>query len=133
VHELGPHAVAWWWKRLRRRHSWLRPVALTVDGSDRPSLPASLAGLELFDADPPAAGHGRGVGIVHDRRAATVTAVLRVSGDGEFALADPTVQDTRVELWGQALGGFCREACPVARVAWHDGTSPTGVSDHVAD
>ena len=35
--------------------------------------------------------------------------------------------------WGAALAGFCREASPVARVAWQDWTSPTGTGDHLDD
>jgi hypothetical protein len=59
--------------------------------------------------------------------------VLPVSGDGQFALADPVTQDTHVDLWGLALAGFCREGGAVIRVTWRDWTSPSGIDDHLRD
>ncbi len=69
--------------------------------------------------------------MVHDRAAGTVTGVLRVSGDGQFSLADPRSQDLRLEGWGAALGGFAREQATVARVTWRDWSAPVPVHEQV--
>ena len=54
------------------------------------ALPPPLAGLGLFEIDVTWLVPGRSVpvGVVHDRRGHTVTAVLRVHGDGQFSLLD---------------------------------------------
>ena len=54
-------------------------------------------------------GRLAGVGVVHDIGAGLLTAVLRVTGDGQFTLTSAASQDTRVALWGDALAAFCRE------------------------
>ncbi|MGD9998356.1 MAG: SCO6880 family protein [Ilumatobacteraceae bacterium] len=136
IHELLPRLVVWGGRRLRRRHRWCRPVPLIVDGSSAAPLPRALDGLELFEVDRPwmTAGPAPGVvGVIRDRTVGTVTAVLPVSGDGQFALADPLAQDSRLDLWGLALAGFCREGGAVIRVTWRDWTSPTGVDDHLRE
>ena len=61
----------------------------------------------------------------------TVTAVLRVHGDGQFSLLDALDQDVRLDGWGAALGGFARERCDVVRVAWHDWAAPVPVADQI--
>lgn len=136
IHELVPRLAVWVWRRLLRRDRWCRHVPLVVDGSLPAPLPKPLEGLDLIDVDRPwmIAGRGPGsIGVVCDHLTGTVTAVLAVSGDGQFALADPATQDAKVDLWGLALAGFCREGSPVARVTWHDWTSPDGIDDHVRD
>ena len=45
------------------------------------------------DVDWPSIGHAGPLGIVRDRQAGTVTAVVRVCGDGQFGLIDPAGQD----------------------------------------
>jgi hypothetical protein len=132
VHEQVPPAVAWWWRKVRHRHRWCRPVPLVVDGAVPQALPPSLAGIELFDADTSWITGRTEVGVVHDRATGIVTAVLRVTGDGQFALADAGTQETRLDLWGLALAAFCREATPVARITCREWTSPTGTGDHLA-
>jgi hypothetical protein len=95
-----------------RRHRWCRPVPLIVDGTLPVALPKALDGLSVFEVDrpwmitglPPAT-----VGIIRDKTAGTITTVMPVAGDGQFALADPAAQDSKVDLWGLALAGFCRE------------------------
>jgi hypothetical protein len=133
IHALVPHLASWAWRRLRRRQSWCRPVPLLADSQRVHSLPPALAGLELFDVDLPRTGGGATLGVVRDRPAGAVSAVLRVAGDGQFALADAAVQDAKVDLWGLALAGFCREGAAVSRITWHEWTSPTGVGDHKTD
>ncbi|MGD9795569.1 MAG: SCO6880 family protein [Acidimicrobiia bacterium] len=134
--ELLPRLIVWGWRRALGRHRWCRRVPLVVDGVVPAPLPRALDGLELFEVDRPwmIAGLAPGVvGVVRDRKVGTVTAVLPVSSDGQFALADPFTQDSKVDLWGLALGGFCREGGAVVRVTWRDWTSPTGVDDHLRD
>ena len=75
-------------------------------------LPPAMAGLRLLDVDAAwvtTPGRLAGVGVVHDTAAGLLTAVLRVTGDGQFSLTSAETQDARVALWGDALGGFCRE------------------------
>ena len=38
AHEILPALGLWWWRKLRSRNRWFRPVALIVDG-DRPAAP----------------------------------------------------------------------------------------------
>jgi hypothetical protein len=133
LHELLPRLVVWGLRRVLRRHRWCRPVPLIVDGTLPVALPKALDGLSVFEVDrpwmitglPPAT-----VGIIRDKTAGTITTVMPVAGDGQFALADPAAQDSKVDLWGLALAGFCREGGPVTRVTWRDWTSPTGIGDH---
>ena len=136
IHELLPRVAAWGWRRLLRRHRWCRPVPLIVDGVLPAPLPRALDGIELFEVDRPwmVAGLPPGVvGVTRDRTVGTVTAVLPVSGDGQFALADQLTQDSMVDLWGLALAGFCREGGAVIRVTWRDWTSPSGIDEHLRD
>ena len=134
LHDLGPRAVLWAARRGGRRHRWYRPVTLTGHSGPKGSaLPAVLDGLDLFDVQDRPGGGPRAIGVVRDRRAGLLTAVVPVSGDGTFGLADPATQEARLDLWGLALAGFCREGSPVARVAWHDWTSPTGIGEHATD
>ena len=67
-----------------------------------------MAGLRLLDVDAAwvtTPGRLAGVGVVHDMAAGSLTAVLRVTGDGQFSLTSAETQDARVALWGDALGG----------------------------
>ena len=134
LHELLPRAALWAMRRAQHRHRWCRPVPLVADHHHAAPLPPALAGLELFDVDRQPLNTRRAhrsVGVIRDRANGSVTAVLPVAGDGQFALADPITQDTKVELWGLALAGFCREGGAVSRVTWHDWTSPGGIDDHL--
>ncbi len=134
LHDLLPRAALWALRQGSRRHRWYRPVTLTGHSDPKAStMTAALDGLELFEVEDRAGGGRRTVGVVRDRRAGLLTAAVPVTGDGTFGLADPASQEARLDLWGLALGGFCREASPVARVAWHDWTSPTGIGDHATD
>lgn len=134
AHEILPALAMWWWRRLRASNRWYRPVALVADGGQPAALPPALAGIDLFevDVDWPAIGHTGALGIVRDRTAGTVTAVVRVCGDGQFGLIDPAGQDMRIDEWGAAISGFAREHSPVARVTFHDWTSPVPIRDSVA-
>ena len=134
AHEILPALGLWWWRQLRSRNRWYRPVALVADGEQPAALPPVLSGLGLFevDIDWPTVGHTGSLGIARDRQAGTVTAVMRVCGDGQFGLVDPASQDMRIDEWGAAIAGFAREHSPVSRVTFHDWTSPVPIRDSVA-
>ncbi|MFK8023604.1 MAG: SCO6880 family protein [Ilumatobacter sp.] len=134
AHEILPVLAMWWWRRLRSRNRWYRPVALIADGEQPASLPPELSGIDLFEVDVewPTVGHVGPLGVVRDRQAGTLTAVLRVGGDGQFGLADPAGQDLRIDEWGSAIAGFAREHSPVVRVTFHDWSSPAPIRDSVA-
>lgn len=134
AHEILPALVRWSWRRLRSRNTWYRPVVLVSDG-DRPvALPPVMSGLDLFEFEVPWITPGADVpiGVVRDLQAGSMTAVMRVSGDGQFALDDASDQDMRIDEWGAAIGGFSRENSPVSRVTFHDWTSPVPIRDTVA-
>lgn len=134
VHEILPALTVWWWRKLRSRNQWYRPVALVSDGEQPVALPEVLSGLDLYEFDVAwiAPGHNVAIGVVYDRHVESVTAVLRVSGDGQFALVDCAGQEMRIDEWGAAIGAFARENSPVSRVAFHDWTSPVAIRDTVA-
>lgn len=133
AHAVVPAMAGFAWRRLRHRHRWFRPVPLITDGEVPVVLPPPLAGLALFERDVTRLIPGRTVpvGVVHDRGAHTVTAVLRVRGDGQFSLLDGPGQDLRVGGWGAALGGFAREQSDVVRVTWHDWAAPVPVAEQI--
>ena len=134
AHEILPALAMWWWRRLRSRNRWYRPVALVVDGEQPTALPPVLSGIDLFefDVDWLSPGVHVPIGVVRDRQAGALTAVLKVCGDGQFALLDSATQSMRIDEWGSAIGGFAREHSPVARVTFHDWTSPVPIRDTVA-
>ena len=134
AHEILPALAWWWWRKLRSRNTWYRPVALVSDGHQPVALPPVLSGLDLFEFEVAWITPGQNVpiGVVKDRQAGSMTAVMRVSGDGQFALVDAAGQDMRVDEWGAAIGGFARENSPVSRVSFHDWTSPVPIRDTVA-
>ena len=134
AHEILPALAMWWWRRLRSRNRWYRPVALVVDGEQPAALPPVLSGIDLFefDVDWLSPGVHVPIGVVRDRQAGALTAVLKVCGDGQFALVDSATQSMRIDEWGSAIGGFAREHSPVARVTFHDWTSPVPIRDTVA-
>jgi len=133
LHAVLPAVLRWTWRRLRGRNSWYRPVTLVSDDDLPVAVPAPLAGLELFETDVGWQITGRQVplGVVWDRTAGTVTASMRVTGDGQFALVDPRGQELRLDGWGSALGGFAQERSKVLRVTWRDWSSPVPVHDQI--
>ena len=80
----------------RRRGTALVPAGSAADAGDGQSrrLPPTMRGLRLLDVDAGwVASPGRlaGVGVVHDTTAGLLTAVLRVTGDGQFSLTSAAV------------------------------------------
>jgi hypothetical protein len=129
LHELIPLKLGWWMRR--RRHQWFRPVPLLTAGeSATEAMPPGMQQLELLDVDASwvvAPGRLAGIGVVRDLEAGQLTAVLRVTGDGQFSLGSPEAQDTRLSMWGDALAAFCRERLTVCRIAWQEWSTSTRV------
>ena len=90
-------ATRLWVLRRLGRHRWLRPPLLG-DNTDH-ALPHQLRGLELLERV-----EATGMAVVRDRRAGTVTGVLRVRGHG-FPLASGREQDAVLAGWSGAAGG----------------------------
>ncbi len=122
-----PVRLGWWRRRHSGRHHWSAPLPL-VEGAQAPWPPA-LAGQEILSvATGPA---GTELGVVHDRRAGTVSATLRVEGR-HFGLVGDAEADTAVARWGEALGAFVRERSPVSAVRWSEWAAPAGTAEHLA-
>src|SRR5690606_7634857 len=102
-------------------HRWMRPPLLGDNTSG--ALPRPLRGLELLEqteAD---------TAVVRDRRAGTVTGVLRVRGHG-FPLSSRAEQDALLAAWSAALSPFARERSPISAVTWQEWAHPVGADDH---
>jgi hypothetical protein len=104
----------------------------TVEDAERqPVLPPFLAGLTILDAGPAAwcrSTSAAGVAIVHDARQRTVSASLRVRGQG-FALLERPEQDRLVAQWGGVLAAFCTERSPVLSVRLSEWAGPAGLGE----
>ena len=127
LHELIALKVSWIARRRERR--WYRHVPLLTPGERSVAdLPPAMRGLRLLEMDAgrvATPGRVAGIGVVHDQPAGLVTAVLRVTGDGQFSLLPAESQDARVALWGDALGAFCRERTTVSRIVWQEWSTTT--------
>lgn len=132
-----PAHGSWLLRRATGRTHWQGRLsvvsALPLQRRTEPELPPCLAGVTLEEVPaPPWTGRAvDGVAVVADRGEGTVTATLRVRGDG-LALADPGEQDRRVAAWGEALSAFCAESNAVAWVRWSEWAGPAGLDAHVA-
>ena len=69
------------------------------------------------------------IAVVRDRRAGTVSIVLRVVGEG-FPVASLREQDAMVGAWGAALAPLARARCAVSKVTWQEWAHPVGVAGH---
>jgi len=89
----------------------------------------SLSGLRLLSVGQ------RDMGVVHDVRGRTLTAVLSLRGQS-FALLGPDDQDRRVAGWSAVLASLAREGSPVERVQWLAASFPDeghGVHAYLGD
>ncbi len=132
-----PAHGSWLVRRAAGRTDWQGRLsvasAVPLSAPAQPELPPCLAGVTLIEVPaPPWTGRTNdGVAVVADRSEGTVTATLRVRGDG-LALADPGEQDRRVAAWGDALSAFCAESTSVAWVRWSEWAEPAGLDAHIA-
>ena len=83
-------------------------------------LPGVLARLRILSVP---LGAGEELGVVHDPRAGTYTAVLEVRYPG-LALTDEGRVEARVAAWGAFLRGHCIEGGPIVRIAVHERSLP---------
>jgi len=123
-----PGARLWVARRCGRRR-WLHPPLLG-DNTDH-VLPRVLRGLELLELPSDTSEGTAGMAAVRDRRAGTVTAVVRVHGHG-FPLASAAEQDGLLAGWSAALSPFARERTPVASVTWQEWAHPVDSDTHRA-
>ena len=123
-------------QRLSGRSQWRATLPLlsgtATDGAKEPSLPPFLARLSILDAGPLAwfpASPPAPVGVVLDGRGGSVSASLPVRGQ-QFSLIERAEQERAVQLWGDALSGFCTERGVVSRVRVTEWAAPAGLADH---
>lgn len=110
-------------RRLRRRNRWHRPPLLGDNTAG--ALPTVLSGLELIEPTGPGS-HGA---IVRDRKAGTISTVIRIHGHG-FPLASSAEQDSMLSAWAAALSPFSREGSPVSSIAWQEWAHPVTSAAH---
>ncbi len=129
LHELAPVALSWVLRGDERRfHAQLAPAV--AGRRAQPDLPAWFGPLRLVDLDG-GSFTAACLGAVVDTAARTYTGVLSVSGR-EFALSDRPEQERLLHAWGDALGAFCAERGPVARVSALEWSAPAGVEGHLS-
>lgn len=126
----GP-SLGLWWDRRRGRTPWVRASLFTTTTNTDAveEVPRELRGLEMVGVPTTWRSRPTEVGVVHDRRAGTVTATVSARGEG-FCLAGGEEQDAMVSLWGAALAPFARERGPVTKVCWQEWAHPAGVEAH---
>jgi len=135
MHELAPAAARYAISKAFRRARWMAALPLLSGSTGRACsapLPPFLDGLSIIDVGPagwsPLSAAG-GVGLVLDARERTLSGSLRVHGR-EFPLLERIDQERLVQLWGDALAGFCSERTAVSRVRVTEWAAPAGVAAH---
>ncbi len=78
-------------------------------------IPGELSALCLLSTR--LEGGGGEIGVIHDPRNRTLSAVLRVFSDG-FPLRETEEKNQRVESWSLFLAGAAREGTALRRVQW---------------
>lgn len=86
------------------------------------SLPSELAKVEFLEGELAQYG-GTPFGVIVDRAAKTMTAVLRCQGES-FALLAAEEREQRLADYGGALAALARDGSPVRRIAWTERTLP---------
>jgi Putative type VII ESX secretion system translocon, EccE len=86
------------------------------------ALPSELATLEFLEGELAHYG-GTPFGVIVDRRAKTMTAVLRCQG-ASFALLGAEDRELRLAQYGGMLAALARDGSPVRRIAWTERTLP---------
>jgi len=106
--------------------------------SEPKALPAELAKLEFLEGEL-AYYSGTLFGVIVDRGAKTMTAVLQCQGES-FALLGADEREQRLAEYGGALASLARDGSAVRRIAWSERTLPANrdqlaqyVIDHKRD
>lgn len=127
LYEVAIPGVRLMWRRGRRRQVWRRVSLLAPGPGMEHEVPAELGGLELLETTD--AHRAGSLAVVRDRRAATVSVVIPVVGEG-FPVASDLEQESALAQWGSALSPLARAHCPVARVTWQEWSRPIGIAGH---
>ncbi|CUU56595.1 hypothetical protein Ga0074812_108123 [Parafrankia irregularis] len=142
IHEAVPLAVRHLARRGTARDRWTAPLPLLAgapaaetraDDDAGRLLPPPLRGLGIVTA-PRDAGRGTTdsvapVGLIHDRRAGTLTVVLTCRGS-EFGLLEPADQHRRLSAWAQVLAHTARDR-GMLRLGWSLWSGPAPPSEHL--
>lgn len=127
--EVGLPGLRLWWARRTGKARWVRGSLVGAGPGYENDLPAPLVGLEVLEVPAPWVNRPVGIAVIRDRKAGTVTAVVRAQGRG-FPLSSPTEQDGLLAAWEGALAPFARERSPVVRVCWQEWAHPVGAESH---
>uniref|UniRef100_UPI0034CDE4B4 SCO6880 family protein n=1 Tax=Kitasatospora sp. MBT63 TaxID=1444768 RepID=UPI0034CDE4B4 len=103
-------------RRMRGQLVWLARPSRRPVREGLLHLPGTAASLRVVTAP------NRRYGAVHDPRAGTLTAVVKVSSRA-YALLDPATQNTNVNGWGRALAALARTG-HIARIQVIERTMP---------
>ncbi|WP_405013560.1 SCO6880 family protein [Kitasatospora sp. NBC_01539] len=103
-------------RRMRGQLVWLARPSRRPVREGLLHLPGTAASLRVVTAP------DRRYGAVHDPRAGTLTAVVKVSSRA-YALLDPATQNTNVGVWGRALAALARTG-HIARIQVIERTMP---------
>ena len=135
LHEWAPTILRYLRLRAIGQLRWSAQLPLLTgtptDSGRQPPLPPFLTGLSILDvgalAWSPSTIHD-GAAVVSDRRQRTLSASVRVRGR-EFSLIERSEQERIVQLWGDALAGFCTERGPVSRIRVTEWAAPGGAAE----
>lgn len=127
--EVGVPGVRLWFARRTGGSRWVRASLLGAGPGYEHDAPPELDGLDVVEVPAGWLNRPVGIAVVRDRRAGTVSAVLRAHGRG-FPLCSPDEQDDLLGSWGAALAPFARERTPVSRVCWQEWAHPIGGDGH---
>jgi hypothetical protein len=86
-------------------------------------MPPGLEGVTILDGS--ASSYDQPIGLLHDRRCGTFSAVLEVRG-GAFALLDVADKERRLSSWATVLASLGRAGSGVSRLQWLERTFPAG-------
>ncbi|WP_157574619.1 SCO6880 family protein [Jiangella muralis] len=118
----APIAVHHAWRAVARQLTYRIRVPRPPEAG-RLALPGEAAGLRLH------VHPGMAAAMVHDPRARTLTAALRVRSAGTFVLADTREQERRSDAWGGLLAGYCTGGRLISRIQVLERTMPeSGIS-----
>lgn len=98
-----------------------RPVGVKVGARRANPFPVPLAACRILA--PPVEDGGLRVGVVHDAKAQTYTAVLAMAGAG-LPLLGNEERHARIGAWAEVLAGLVREGSAIHRVQWVERSLP---------